>query len=280
MKQKFILLSLLTILAVSCGDSKQQLAKSESTEDSLKMIVAAKDSIINEAFLSIDQIASSLNQIAERENIVAKQTSSKDITTTTKDQIAQNISAISDLLEKNKLAVSRLNATAKKLKAANVKIDGLEKLVASLQRSVEDKDVQIAELTNQLVSMDIQIAVLNQSVIDLEQDVAQKTKQLNTVYYIVGNEKELMAEDIIDKKGGIGRTLVVGSDTDFSKFTEADRTKLDRIAIGGRKVKIVSSHPSSSYMLVMGSKSTVEELVITDKDAFWSSSKILIISHK
>ena len=55
---------------------------------------------------------------------------------------------------------------------------------------------------------------------------------------------------------------------------------MERIPIGKAKVKIVTAHPENSYMLVKGAKDVVEELVITDKDAFWKNSKMLVISHK
>ncbi|MDE6070904.1 MAG: hypothetical protein K2F92_08615 [Alistipes sp.] len=63
-------------------------------------------------------------------------------------------------------------------------------------------------------------------------------------------------------------------------FTRADARTLERIPIGHAKVRIVTSHPENSYMLVKDSKEVVDELVITDGEAFWKNSKILVVSHK
>lgn len=283
MKTNFTLLLLFVSMVVSsCGD-KAKMTKLGDQKDSLALVVAMKDSIINDAFINIDEISTSLSQIAQRENLVTKQSSS-EITPTTKEQINENIAAISDLLEKNRLSIKRLNATAAKLKAANVEIDGLQKLVASLQQQLVDKNAQIEEMAEQLKALNIEVAALTNSVrgleenkAELEGDVAQKTEELNTVHYIVGNEKVLIEEKILDKQGG---SKVLGDGADFSKFTKGDRRQIERINIAGKKVKVVSSHPQSSYMLVMGAKNMVEELVITDKDAFWKNSRVLVVSYK
>lgn len=283
---KNLLLALAAIsMFVSCGPSAEQV-KLESTKDSLMVEVKAKDSIINEAFINISEIATTLSQITERERIVTKQAAG-EITKTTKEQIADNISQISDLLERNRQTIARLQASTSKLKAANVQIDGLQKLVASLEEQLAAKDVQLGQLAEQIRALNIEVKSLSSSVANLQQDksklettVADQTQQINTVYYIVGEEKSLKEQNIIDKKGFIGRTIKQGSNNDMTAFTKGDLRNIDRIPVNGKKATLVSSHPENSYMMVMGNKNFVEELVITDKNEFWKNSKILIISYK
>lgn len=285
MKRLLILSIVVASMMSSCGN-QAEMEKLGSQKDSLSVVVAMKDSIINDAFININDIASTLNQITEREKLVTKQTSG-DLNKTTKQQISENIAAISELLEKNRAAIGRLQASSAKLKQANVQIEGLQQLVASLQQQLLDKDAQIEALAEQIKALNIQVADLGTSVKNLEQDksklegtVSEQTQQLNTVYYIVGNEKKLMKSEIIDKQGFIGRTRVAGANADLTEFTKSDLRTLERIAVGGKKVKIVTNHPQNSYMLVMGSKGVVEEIVITDKNEFWKNSKILIVSYK
>lgn len=290
MKKLIIIVAIASIFG-SCG--KEQIAKLGSTKDSLQQVVAMKDSIINEAFMNIDEIASSLGQISTRENLVTKQTEG-DITKTTKQQITDNINAISGLLEQNREALARLDKTTKKLSAANVEIGGLTKLVASLKKQLDEKDANIAELTKEVEKLHGKIAELTTSVTGLSKDKTQlegtvseqsdkintQTEKINTVYYIVGTEKDLMAKKIIAKKGTIGRTIIVGSNQNRDGYTKGDLRNIERIPVGGKKATIVSVHPEGSYMLVESSRNVTDEIVITDKDAFWSSSKILIISYK
>lgn len=286
MKNLNILISALFIALLSSCGHKAEVAKLDSQNDSLSMVVAMKDSIINEAFINIDEIASSLNQISEREKLVTKQ-SSGEITASTKEQINENIAAISDLLQKNRAALRKLSATSAKLKAANVQIAGLQTLVASLEKQLAEKNSQIESMAEQLKALNIEVSGLVASVknlesnkAELEQTVSDQTEQINNVYYVVGLEKDLMDKGVIDKQGGIGRTSVVGANADLSNFKKGDLRNIERITIGAKKVKLVTAHPQNSYMLVMGGKNMVEELVITDRASFWKNSKILIISHK
>lgn len=289
MKKRF--LSILATLAlgasvVACGPNAETVA-AQSTSDSLEMVVAQKDSILNDAFSSIEEIATSLNQIAERQNIVVATSASPEINKTQKAQIVDNLAAISNLLDKNRDAVKKLNATAKKLKAANVKIEALESLVASLEKQIQSKDVQIGDLIKQIEGLNIAVADLRARASELEGDkeqlestVKDQDVEMNTVYFIVGTDKSLMAKNVIDKKGFIGRTRTVKNTSDMTDFTRGDLRQLDRIKIGAKGVNVVSAHPEGSYTLVEGAKKVVDEIVINDPKEFWRNTKILIISHK
>lgn len=286
MKQILTVAALVAVMAFSSCGHKAEMEAASSTNDSLQMLVNTKDSILNDAFSNIEEIATSLSQITEREKIVAS-ASAGEINKTAKERIAENIAAISDLLQKNRAAINRLAASAKELKSANVKIAALESLVASLQKQLEEKDVQIAEMSKNLENLKIEIAELkglNEALSgqksQLESTVAEQTEELNTIYYIVGQEKELIKSGILDKKGFIGRTTTLKNTSNLSDFTKGDLRNIERIAIGHKGVKIISSHPENSYMLVQGSKNIVDELVVTDKDAFWKTSKILVVSYR
>lgn len=284
--KKLLTVAVMAVIFASCGN-KEQVAQLNSSKDSLSNVVLMKDSIINEAFLDINEIATTLDQITEREKLVTKQASG-EITKTTKEQISENITAIAELLQKNREAISRLSSSTAKLKEANVQIEGLKKLVASLQQQLTDKNVQIEALAEQVKKLNIEIADLNTAVSGLRQDkdklentVSEQTTQLNTVYYIVASEKELMDKKIIDKKGFIARTKVAGSNAnDMEFFTKGDLREIEKLPINQKKATIISAHPADSYMLIMGGKNITEDIVITDKAKFWQNSKVLIISYK
>lgn len=59
--------------------------------------------------------------------------------------------------------------------------------------------------------------------------------QLNTVYYIVGAEKELRDAQIINKQGFIGRTLTVGRNSNFDSFTMTDSRLLSEVPSDRRR---------------------------------------------
>lgn len=286
--KKVLVLAAAAALFASCGPKAEKPDTTAMVNDSLAQVVAAKDSIINDAFNSIGEIAANINQIAEREKLVTKQTSAGgELTKPVREQIAENITAIGELLDKNRATIARLQVSANKLQAANVKINALQTLIAQLQEQLDQKNAQLAALTDQVKALKVEVQALGHTISNLENDkaelqgtVADQDARLHTVYYIVASDKELKEKEIVDKKGLIGRTRVVSDNASMDNFTKADDRTVERIPIGKAKVKIVTAHPENSYMLVKGAKDVVEELVITDKDAFWKNSKMLVISHK
>ncbi|WP_300729067.1 hypothetical protein [uncultured Rikenella sp.] len=287
--KRLLILGAVATLVAACGP--KQNAKPDPlvvANDSLSQVIAAKDSIINDAFNSIGEIAASIDRIAEHERLVtAAAASGTELSKPMKERVAENITAISELLDKNRAAIARLQVSADKLKEARVQIGGLERLITQLQEQLDQKNTQLASLTDQVKALKVEIAALGHTVTNLEQDktelqgaVAEQDAQLHTVYYIVGKEKELLDDQIIDKKGFIGRTRVMNDQAKLDDFTAADDRVIERIPIGKNRVRIVTIHPETSYILIKGDNNQIEELVITDKDAFWQNSRMLVISHR
>ena len=104
---------------------------------------------------------------------------------------------------------------------------------------------------------------------------------LHTAYYVMGKSGELKDAKIIDRQGGllgIGRTSKLNSDFDNSKFTRIDYTQTSSIAVNS-DMKIITSHPTGTFMLEKDAKDKdiVKNIVITDPEKFWSTSKYLVI---
>jgi hypothetical protein len=98
---------------------------------------------------------------------------------------------------------------------------------------------------------------------------------------VIGTNRELKDKKIITGEGGfigIGRTKDIMSDLNMNDFTKVDITVVNEIPIMKKKINIITSHPKTSYRLE-GDK-TVDKLVILDAKAFWSLSKVLVISAK
>lgn len=285
--KKILMITTAVMMAVSlnsCG-YKAQISAATSKSDSLQMVLDNRDALLNETFGDIKEIATSLAQISEREKIVVS-ASKGEVNQTDKQSIAENLTAISELLQKNRAAIARLSASTRQLKEANVKIASLDSLVASLGEQLKEKDVQLAQMSDDLSKLKIEITGLKELTenlttqkASLETTVAEQTTDLNTVYWTLGSEKELQENGIVDKKGFIGRTLVLKDVANVDNFTKGDLRNIERIPIDKKGAKIVSSHPTESYELVMVDKNRAHELVIKDKAAFWKTSKVLVISY-
>ena len=272
-------------LLASCV-SRQVAVEAESRSDSLELVVSAKDSLINAVFADINAISENLALIKSRENLITVAGESEGGRRPV-EEIDNDIKAIDRLLRENRAKIESLQRSAAQLRKVNLRIDGLEKMIADMNRQLAEKKAEVEQLRESLVrmgdevkSLTEEVAVRSAEVENLSGEKVELQNQLNTVYYIVGAEKELRDAQIINKQGFIGRTLTVGRNSNFDSFTMTDSRLLSEVPVGQKKATLVTSHPEGSYELVTDANKVVEKLIITDPVRFWESSKILIISCK
>jgi len=285
--KKIIPAALFVAMALTCCVSKRSADKLASDRDSLNVLVAEKDSVINDIFFSLNQISENLSAIRARETTINTSVANDEIKKQSSVKINEDIQAIDELLQQNRATIASLQRNVAELKKAKVHIADLEKLVDQLNTQVEERDGEIAGLKDKLRKMDIQIEEMNTNIASLNDDktrlegeVQSHAERLNTGYYIVGTVKELLGKDIIYKSGFIGRTLRVNENHTLDSFTKIDIRNFNQVIIGHKDVTIVTTHPSESYELVTESNGICTSLVIKDNARFWEYSKVLIICYK
>ena len=165
----------------------------------------------------------------------------------------------------------------------------MEKAIATLNDQLTSKDVELTALNERLNNLNAEVAQLQTSVITLSEEnmvkaqtINEETKALHTAYYVVGKTKELEEAKLIDKRGGLlgmGKTAKLSADLDNSKFTRIDYTETTSVNVNGENAHVVTSHPTNSYTWDKDAndKNKVNNLVITNPEMFWSSSKYLVI---
>ena len=204
--------------------SKGTVVRVEDQRDSLVSVVSAKDSLINAVFEDINAISENLVLIKTRENLISVAGGSEGGRRPV-EEINNDIAAIDRLLQENKDKIASLQRAAAQLRKANLRIDGLEKMIADLNKQLAGKKDEIARLRESLDKMGVEVEVLTEQVAEqnaraenLSSEKVELENQLHTVYYIVGVEKELRDAQIIDKQGFIGRTLTVNNTNNRLKF--------------------------------------------------------------
>ena len=292
--KKFIYVLLIPVLlfATGCNQRKAEIARLQAQNDSLRAVGTDKDANISEFVTTFNEVEANLDSIKQIERVIDKSAKAGEVKGSRKEQIKSDISYIYNLLQKNRKLVAELTA---KLNKSNKHAAQLQKMIDNLNKSIEEKDAQIAQLTDELGKLNIQVKDLNVKVSDLntnvdklsaenqkkQADIDAKTEALNTAYYVIGTNRELKDKKIITGEGGfigIGRTKNIMADLNMSDFTKVDITKLTEIPIMKKKVNIVTSHPKSSYRI--DGNNSADKLVILDAKAFWSLSKVLVISAK
>lgn len=268
----------------SCNQA--ELDKSSHDKDSLQSVVNERDISLNDFIASFNEVESNLDSIAVRQHIILSHTDkNSELKKDQKARINSEIQAINELMEQNRKKLADLNH---KLKNSGNKNAELMKTIATINNQLAHKDQELAELNTKLLELNAQVATLNTSVDTLNkrnqaqsQTIDERTMALHTAYYVMGKSGELKDAKIIDRQGGllgIGRTSKLNSDFDNSKFTRIDYTQTSSIAVNS-DMKIITSHPTGTFMLEKDAKDKdiVKNIVITDPEKFWSTSKYLVI---
>lgn len=292
--KKILFLMVAMVSAFSCV-TRQTADNLQVEIDSLKNQLKSKDAIMEEVFTSINEITTSLAEIRSREGILT--ISNDEITdTTVLGRMKSDVELIDNLLAENRARMEELQQKATQLRRANKRIKSLETLIADLNSQIDARDAELSDLKGRLQRMgekvnellgvvadkEHEVAVLTEEKVVLTEEVIATKDELNTAYYIIAPQKQLLSDRVVVKKGAIGRTLTVSDSINLNLFTTADTRILKTLPIGKKGVTVVTSHPEGSYWLVESEteKKVIESLVIVDSELFWSLSKILVISHK
>lgn len=287
MKKTVLLLAIVPVL-MACGNGGNKTAN-DSNEDSVNRILNQKDAEINNLLGTINDIQDGLRQITEAQGRINTLRSGAEGSAT--EDIRENIAYIQRMMDLNR---SRIEQLQRQLHNSNINAENLRQTIESLQQQVADKDAQIEKLTAELAQKDskileqsTEISKLNSENTNLQQDkanlsqandakartITQQDKDLNKAWYVFGTKKELKEHDILKK----GDVLTQGFNKNY--LTEIDIRTVKRIALGSKSARLLTTHPSSSYVLERDANKKYT-LHITDPALFWSISKYLVVAVK
>ena len=289
-KVLYILMAALPLIFVSCGSEDPEKEAALHKVDSLQAIVDSKDGEIDALFEVLNDIETNLSNIsAQYNNVRSLKQNNPEGNARVKGQITDQLAVIENLLSSNKEKIASLNAKIANMGKENTKlqefIDNLNERITQQEAQIDDlqKELNVSKATIKQLSDNV--SELTQSNMEKDEYIAYQTLEANKAYYIVGTYNELKEKGIANKSGGfigIGRKQNTSSDMDISQFQMIDRTKVTTIAIGQRKVQVLSKHPAGSYELVMDENDpkTVAYLVINNVKSFWQYTDYLVISTK
>lgn len=280
MKRTYLLCGALVALALA-GCNQEQLNRQQQTIDSLSVQMALKDSSMSLIATTLADINSNIQYIKEKEGIIAVQANDKN----NRDQLTNDIQAIYARLVDNKTKLKDLHD---KLNTALGKNSEYKKIIDVLEAQIEQQNAEIAKLNSILEGKDVEIGFLNNAVMrlsysvdslatvssDTQKKLDSTTEELNTGYYIVAERGTLRDKGLLE--GGLFNKRVLKGSVDNSLFTRIDVTTTEQIPLTGRRFKVLTSHPESSYSIDEEKKL----LIIKDKKAFWNSSRYLIVSAR
>ncbi len=284
MKKVYLITLLAVVLStVACQDKKTQQTDNEDERiDSLLLVNRQKDAEINDMLTTFNEIQEGLRLITEAENQVTLL--KEDETSSASERIKENLQIISNQMKLNRELLAKLR---KQLRESTVEGDQMKKSIEALTQQLEAKEQELASLRDELQKKDIQIAELDEVVDNLnnnvneltqensskEQTISSQDKALNTAWYVFGTKKELKDQHIIEGD------QVLRANFNQNYFTKIDIRVDKEIKLYSKTAKILTAHPESSYSLEQDANKQYI-LRIQDADAFWSTSKYLVVLVK
>ncbi len=287
MKRTLFAAALVAVMAfTACTNKKaeEQLITQKALQDSIEAVLASKNAEVEMLFQQLNEIEESLTAVTGKYANVSKlKNKTGEVNADTRSRITAQIQDINEILNANKQKLDRLNGQLKKSNKSNKE---LTTFVENLQKRISEQEEEIQLLTAELQKKKIVIENLNKNLDELSKQNQDKDEQIvriedekNTAYYIVGTRKQLVEQKIINRKGGflgIGKRSAVSSDSDLQQYTKIDIRKITEIKLSGKKIKILTSHPSSSYTLE-GEAKKPTAIQISNPAEFWQKSKFLVI---
>ena len=287
--KKLTVLAVCALAIVSCKNEapKQDLAAVQ-LRDSLNQIIAQKDNEINDMIATFGDIEEGFREITEAQSRVtlAKQGEG----TNSAKRIKENMQFIQQTMRQNKELINKLK---QQLRESSFKSEELKKLIDSMQQQLEEKEAQMQALREELDKKDIHIAELDETVANLNTDVNQLTeettqksqtisqqdKQLHTAWFVFGTKDELKKQNILTKDGLFSKTKLLEKNFNKDYFTKIDIRIDKEIKLYSKSAEIMTSHPVGSYTLQRDANKQFV-LRINDPEAFWSTSKYLVVLVK
>lgn len=284
MKRKLITAGFICLAALTACNKDLSKEREKQLQDSFAAVMSNKDAEMETLFQQLNEIDASLGEITKTYSDVAQAANtSGEVSKDAASSIRTKIATINDMLAKDKEKLAAVHSRVSKLQKQNKQ---LQTFVENLEQRIKEQESQIQTLTAELEKKNVKIDELTKNVENLENASKKKDKQIMqiedekyTAYFTIGTKKELRTKNVIDRKGGFigfGKTNVLSNNADFAAFTKIDTRNTQEIPLTGKRIKLVTSHPTSSYSLE-GDPSRPSSIRITNPDLFWKASKCLVI---
>ncbi len=210
--------------------------------------------------------------------------------TTPADRRSRIVSSIANMRNQIEADKKKIAQLEKQLASSKSQLKGVQDIVNKLKASIGDKEKIMDELQKKLGIMSetleterrlsqAELLKRDQTISEKEQALSSQSREANKIYYVYGTRKELIAQGIIDRKGGllgIGKVTTVTSAIQTEKFTEMNLLDSQQISFPVTKkgYSILSNHVATSFKVEKAGEQNI--LNITDPNNFRKQKFVVI----
>jgi len=280
-----IVLALVSVLLL--GATAVTYSKYKKSQDDFVRATAEQETMrqrYDQAVNEIVSIQDSLNAIVLKQNEIPTDVELQG--QTLHDRVLARITTLKSSIARTK---ERINQLDERLKHSGVRIAGMKRVIETLRKTASDREERIVALNQQVgtlrttvTGLTFEIQGQQETLTKQQEELAAKQRELATIYYTMGNKKDLQRQGVVQPNGGIlgvGKSLKVSGlfeEASFSRLN-TDEENVIRIPAKKGKVQILSAQPPSSYSIQKVSKDMVE-LRILDRNEFRKVKHLVILT--
>jgi chromosome segregation ATPase len=281
MKLNTLLVLGISLLLISCkseqsnSEDNKEIARLRNEIRQLEMQNSEKDALVDQSLNLFNEIQGNVARIQHKELEIRLFTEGGITDPKQKEWMLQELQNIQFLREENAKKIKSLNA---QIKGKETQIGQLYQMIESLQEQILAQDELIKNLRNSFANQDADYAKLFDAYMEQTEIAESSRKELAKAFYVYGSLEELKKNNVVvQSKGFIGMgkksTLKDGFNEDY--FTTIDKFEKKKIQVIGKKIQIISDHPSSSFQIIdNGNSKTID---ILNPLEFWKISKYLVV---
>ena len=288
MKKTILLAAMSLLVLAACNEKREKDNSSDSLKSNDLEAKYQEASNFNDSLLIlVSDIYTGLDSINMQEGLLF--TPGIGDNTDRRAEIRENLSVIRQRLAENR---AMLEDMEKRAAAAGADTKVFKRTIEEMKKRIETQELKIQELSAQLELANQTIEDLSNQVADTQEQLDNETmaheetqaqlvateNEANTVYYIIGSNKVLKENKVLEKKFLGATKIMQGDDINYSAFVKGDKRNLEVIPVNAKDFEVKSSNDPNSYRKE-GEKGNMR-LVITNKALFWQKSPYLIIETK
>lgn len=282
-----LVLGIITTTACSNQEEQQRAEMQRVREKSEQLATqvglkheAEKKAMQDEIDSTMNEIDNRLNLIREQKGMLAVENRSGDARMDKKEHILNNIALMDALLDENAKKIKNLQYKVSKLTKGSKE---MEAQLAAMQQRNSELDTEINSLKDLLAKaqqrndeLTKEVADKNVAYSDLKTRFDKAEDDAYSVYYIAGTRSSLKKMKITDNSI-FDREM--NSEANPTAFKKVDMRSVTSIPVEAKKAKLVTDHAENSYKWEENADGT-KSLSITNPNAFWKTSKFLVIETR
>ncbi len=195
-------------------------------------------------------------------------------------QQSELITSLKNVIQEETIKIASLKNV---IQEKTNEVEGLINTVDNLKKQVAHLENKQDELTNNISNLKSELNSKEKEVLIKELEIKNLHHEINTIFYVIGNSKELRRKKIIVKKGipllrslnPFSRNYVLGSDFTLAEFKQETIT-LTKFRIDG-KIKELLPYRNKNHYDISYEKG-LSFINIKDSKNFWIQKYLVIVT--